>query len=87
MFSNEFLDFDINDIIEWNANAYSDGNFDLNGLNWNVAGPSQPYTGADVYGDLNSYPDFFAPPAVPTSSCLDPNGAFLNGGKSCRRTW
>ena len=86
MFSNEFLGFDINDLIGLNTNTYFDNNFDFDGLNWNVAGPSQPYMGADVYGDLNSFPDFFAPLAVPTSSYPD-NGAFLNEGKSCRKTW
>ena len=86
MFSNEFLGFDINDLIGLNTNTYFDNNFGLDGLNWNVAGPSQPYTGADVYGDLNSFPDLFAPSTVPTSSYPD-HGAFLNEGKSCHRTW
>ena len=86
MFSNEFFDFDINDFIWSNTNTYFDGNFDLDGLNWNVAGPSQPYAGADVYGDLNSYPDFVAPTTAPNPSYPD-YGAFPNEGKPYRRTW
>ena len=82
MFPDGYLGFDINDLIWSNNDTGYDTSFDLNSLNWNVAGPSQPYTGADVHGNLNSYPDFFAPSTTPTS--LYPGyGSFSNEGKSC----
>ena len=85
MFPGEYPSFDINDLIWPNNDSGCDANFDFNGLDWNAAGPSQPYTGADVYGDLNSYPDFFATSTTPTS--LYPGyEAFSNEGKSCCRS-
>ena len=75
------------DLTSFDNNNYCGGDFGFNDLGYpdpsNLAGPSQPCTEADVWGDLNNYPDFPFPFAAPTS--LDPaNGAYLNGGKSCR---
>lgn len=86
MFNNEFPGFGLNDPIWSNNITGYDANFDINSFNWNIAGPSQPYTGAVVHGNLNSYPDFFAQSTTPTS--LYPGyGDFYNEGKSCCRPW
>ena len=83
MFSNGFPDFNTNDLTALDDNSYCSYNF-FDEFNWedpsNVAGPSQPYTGAEIRGDLNAYPDFLSPSSAPTS--LDPtHGALFDEGK------
>ena len=56
------------------SNDY-DGDFDLGGLDWNVAGPSEPYAGLDGY--LNLTP-FGAP--IPLDSTHEGS---LNAGEFC----
>lgn len=82
MFSNNFLEFDINDFTGSNNNGYCDDNLGLDGFNWSGAGPSQPYFGVDVQGDLNDYPNFPTPSTAPTS-LYPTNETFSNEGKSC----
>ena len=78
MFTDTFLGFNINNLT--GLNNY-DGDFDLGGLDWNVAGPSEPYTGLDVRGDPNGHPNL-TPFSAPIS--LDPTHEdSLNAGKSC----
>jgi hypothetical protein len=67
MFPNEFLGFDINDLTELNNNSYCDDNLGFDGLNWDGAGPSQPYSGVGVQGDLDDYPNSPTPSTAPTS--------------------
>lgn len=76
-------EFDINDLTGFN----NSGDLALDGFNWEnpskVAGPSQPYTGADVQGDLNNYPEFPSPRNAPTS-LYPARGTIANDeGKSC----
>ncbi|KAF9783213.1 hypothetical protein BJ322DRAFT_141439 [Thelephora terrestris] len=76
-------EFNFEDITILQNNSYCGDNFGLDGFDFmdpsNVAGPSQPYTGADVQGDLNSYPDFLSPSTAPIS--LNPgHGAYPNDG-------
>jgi len=86
MFFSGFPEFNIDDLTGLGNNNYCEGNLDFDGSDWylsNVAGPSQPYVGVDVQGDLNNYPDFATPLTAPTS--LDPtHGIFSNEGKSRR---
>jgi len=70
MVFSEFPEFDLDDLTEFNDNNFCDDNFGFDGFNWdssNVAGQSQPYTGVDVRGDLNNYPDFLTPTTAPIS--------------------
>ena len=85
MFSSSIPQFDFT---IWNNN-YCGEDFDLDGFDYmnpsGVAGPSQIYTGTDVLGDLDSYPDFldFLSPST-TPSCLDQlNALYPDEGKSC----
>ena len=79
MFSNEFLGFDLSDLPDF---SHYDGNFNFDGLDWNAAGPSQPYMGVDIQGSINSYPDYLTPSTAPTSLYPD-CGAFPDEGKLC----
>ena len=86
MFSNGFPEFDINDLTTFEDNSYCGYDFGFDGFNWenplSVAGPSQPYTGAEVRGDLTAYPNFPSPSSAPTS--LSPTyGVLPNEGKLC----
>ena len=65
--SSGFPEFDVNELTaSHNDNSYyNDSIFDWNLLN--SAGPSQPYMGADVQGDLNDYPQFLTPATAPIS--------------------
>ena len=70
--------------MSFNNNTYG-GNFGFSGFTSldpsNVAGTSQTYTGADVMGNWDSYPDFPTPSTAPTS--IDPfNGLDPQEGKS-----
>ena len=47
MFPSGFTGFDINNLPGLHNDGYCD-DFGFNGPDWNVAGPSQPYTGVDV---------------------------------------
>jgi hypothetical protein len=83
MFSNEYLGFDVSDLADFSR---YDGNFNFDGLDWNAAGPSQPYTGVEVQGNINSYPETLTPFTAPIS--LYPDGAvFPDEGKSCCAAW
>lgn len=85
-FNNTLPEFNYDDIT-WlkNDNIYGDNlGFDEQGWDMsNVAGPSQTYTGAEVFGDFNNYPDFPSPSTAPTS--LNPtHGVSPIEGKSDR---
>ena len=84
MLSNEMSQSNANDFTSFNNNNYCGGNFDFSGFDYldssNVAGPSQTYTGADVLGDFNSYPDYFDPSTAPTSILDD---LYPQEGKRC----
>ena len=82
MFSNEFLGFDFSGLAGSNDHTHYDGNFNFDGLGWNVAGPSQPYTGVEIQGNVNSYPDFLTPFTAPISLYPD-CGVFTDEGKLC----
>ena len=65
-----FPEFNIDDLTGFDNNTHGSDDFDFGGFNWDlskVAGPSNPYMGADVWGDLNDYPDFPSPSTAPTS--------------------
>jgi len=87
MFSNGFPEYNINDLTAFEYNSHSGYDFGFDGFYWenpsNFAGPSQqPYTGAEVRGDLNVYPDFPSPSSAPIS--LSPtHGVFPNEGELC----
>jgi len=62
-------DFNIDDLFNYD---YCTGNFGFDGSGYSVdpsqvAGPSQPYTGAEVSGNLHEYSDFPSPFTAPTS--------------------
>jgi hypothetical protein len=80
-----FPEFNIDDITGFNNNSYCGDSFHFDGINWdlsNDAGPSQPYMGVDVQGDLNNYPDFHTPATAPVS-LYPTNEVFPNEGKLC----
>lgn len=79
MFPSGFTGFDINNLPGLHNDGYCD-DFGFNGPDWNVAGPSQPYTGVDVRGDLINYPAFPSPSTVPIS-LYPSHGAWPNEGK------
>jgi len=85
MFTGGLPGFNINDLTAFDNNNYDD-KFSFDGFDWeilsNVAGPSQPYTGVDVQGDLNAYPEFPSPSSAPTS-LYPAQGAIPNEGKLC----
>jgi len=83
MLFSEFPDFNIDDLTGFDNNNYCGDNPGFDRFNWdssNVAGPSQPYTGVDVRGDLNNYPDFPTPATAPTS-LYPTHGVFPEEGK------
>ena len=83
MFPNDFPGLNINDLTGLNNNSYCDDNLGFYGLNWNGAGPSQPYLGVDVQGNLDNYPKFSTPSTTPTFS-YPTHGVFPDEGKlSC----
>ena len=71
MFTDTF-GFNINNLT--GLNNYDD-DFDFCGLDWNVAGPSEPYTGLDGYPNLTP---FDAP--IPLDPTYEDS---LNAGKLC----
>jgi hypothetical protein len=78
-------EFNFEDLTFPNNNSYYGANFGFDELNYldpsKVAGPSEPYMGADVLGELKNYPDFPPPSAAPIS--LNPAyGVYPNEGKS-----
>ena len=82
MFFSEFPEFNLDDLTGFNNNNFCGDNFGFDGFNWdssNVAGQSQSYTGVDVRGDLNNYPDFLTPTTAPIS--LYPTQEVLPEGK------
>ena len=81
MFPNEFPPFDINDFAEFDNNNCDDKS-GIDGLNWEGAGPSQPYLGGGVQGDLGPYPSFPSPLTAPTS-LYPTHGVFTDEGKLC----
>ena len=85
MFTGGLPGFNINDITAFDNKNYDD-KFSFDGFDWeilsNVAGPSQPYTGVDVQGDLNAYPEFPSPSSAPTS-LYPAQGAIPSEGKLC----
>ena len=84
MFTSGIPGFNINDFTIFNNNNYDDI-FGFDGFDWenpsSAAGPSQPYTGVDVQGDLKNYPEFPSPSSAPTSLC-PAQRAIANEGKS-----
>lgn len=67
MSSSEFREYNINDLTMFISCGES---FAFNEFDWellNGAGPSQPYMGADVQGDLGNYPEFPTPTTAPIS--------------------
>ena len=75
---NTFPEFNFDDLAWFQNNSIYGDVLDFNGPSWdqmNVAGPSQPYTGVDVLGDFNNYPDFPGPST--TQIPLDPAYGFL----------
>ena len=80
---NGFEEFNIEDFTGLGDNNFSGGSFGFDELNWNasnVAGQSQSYMGADVWGELNNYPDFPTPTSAPTS-LYPANGVLPDEGK------
>ena len=71
MFSDGMSQLNTDDFTIFNNNSYCGGSFDFSGFDYldpsNIAGPSQAYTGVDVLGDFNSYPDYSDPSITPTS--------------------
>ena len=67
---NGFEEFNIEDFTGLDNNNFCGDSFGFEEFNWNasnVAGQSQPYMGADVWGESNNYPDFPTPTSAPTS--------------------
>ena len=67
---NTFPEFNLDDLTGLDDNYLYGKEFGFEGLDWDqsgIAGPSQPYAGVDVSGDLNNYPDFPSPSTAPTS--------------------
>ena len=60
-----------NDPTIFGDNDHWGGSFDFSGFDYldpsNVAGPSRVYTGADVLGDFDSYPDYLTRSTGPIS--------------------
>lgn len=84
MSSSGFPEFNIDDLTMFHNNNLSGDNSILNEFGWNSlngAGPSQPYTGVDVWGDLDNYPEFLTPNTAPVS-LYPTHGVSLNEGKS-----
>ena len=77
-----FPELNINDLTMFYNNFYGDNSV-FDEFNWNSldAGPSQPYMGVDVQGDLNNYPEFLSPNSAPIS-LYPTHGVSTNEGKS-----
>ena len=78
-----FPEFNTDELTGFDNNSYSGDSSAFCEFNWglsNVAGSSQHYTGADIRGDLNNYPDFPSPLSAPTS-LYPTHGEFSNEGK------
>jgi len=82
---NTFQELNYDDLT-WSKDSGVYGeDFGFNGPSWdqsNVAGPSQPYTGVDIFGDFDDYPDFPSPSTVPAS--YPTNGVNLDEGELYR---
>ena len=88
MLFSEFPEFNIDDLTKLDNNNFGGNTFDFDRFSLdpsNVAGPSQPYMGVDVRGDLDSYPEFPTPDTAPTS-LYPTHGVFPDEGKSCFTT-
>ena len=83
---NTFPELNYDDFTWFKDNSIYGDAFGFDGTSWDqsdVAGPSQPYTGVDVFGDYNNYPEFPSPPTPPIS--LNPTyGMLPEEGKSYR---
>ena len=85
-FSNTLPEFYYDDIAWLNNNNVYGDDLGFDESSWDpskVAGPSQPYTGFEVLGDFNNYPDFPSPSTAPTS-LYPTHRAFPDEGESCR---
>ena len=86
---NTFPELNYDDITWPDNNSIYGDDFGFNGPTWdqsNAAGLDQPYTGADVFGDYNNYPEFPSPSAAPVS--LYPTyGVLPEEGKPDRTSW
>ena len=83
MSSSGFPEFNIDELTMFHNNNFSGDNSIFDEFDWslpNEAGPSQPYTGVDVQGDLNNYPEFLTPATAPTS-LYPTHGVSFNEGK------
>ena len=81
---NTFPELNYDDIPWFENNNIYDGGFGFDGPSWDqpdVAGPSQPYTGVDVFGDYNNYPEF-PNPSTPSISLNPTYGMNPEEGKS-----
>ena len=69
----------------YDDNSYCGSNLGLDEFSYldssNIAGPSQPYFGADVWGDFDNYPNFPSPSSAPMS-LFTLNGGYPSEGKS-----
>ena len=75
---NTFPEFNYDDLTCFKDNSIYGDDFGFYGASWDqssVAGPSQPYTGVDVFGDYNHYPEFPSPSAAQIS--LNPTYGML----------
>jgi len=84
MSSNTFPEFNIDDLTGFDTSYFYSNDLGYDGVNWDqssVAGPSQPYAGVDVFGDVNGYPDFPSPSTAPIS-LHQTNGELPDEGKS-----
>ena len=69
----------------YDDNSYCGNNLGLDEFSYldssNIAGPSQPYFGVDVWGDFNNYPNFPSPSSAPMS-LFQLDGGYPSEGKS-----
>jgi len=85
MSSSTFPEFNIDDLTGFDTSYCYGNDLGYEGLNWDQssgAGPSQPYGGVDVFGDVNNYPDFPSPSTAPIS-LYQTNGELPDEGKPC----
>ena len=87
MFPSKIPQLNIDDLTTFNNNSYCGGSFGFDEFNYldpsHVAGPSQKYTGVDVLGNFNDFPDF--PTTLTTQVSLDSaRGLCPYEGKLCR---
>ena len=83
---NTFPELNYDDLTWFKDNSIYGDDFDFYGPGCDqssVAGPSQPYTGVDVFGDYNNYPEFPSPSAAPIS-LKSTYGMLPDEGKSYR---